>query len=212
MVKRENTVFYRKDLRKKIQKTAIQCFREKGVKAVKMDDISSLLSISKRTLYEIYANKETLLFECFKVYNEEFEAHLERFDKSAKNVMQLLIEYYRMQMRTLSATNPLFYTEIQKYPQVVAYLEKLRVNQNIKSLAFFQRGIREGYFREDVDYEIVTRIGEAGMRNVMESQMYNDFPLQEIFRNILFVLVRGFCTEKGQLELERYLAQMELNI
>ena len=107
MVKRENTVFYRKDLRKKIQKTAIQCFREKGVKAVKMDDISSLLSISKRTLYEIYANKETLLFECFKVYNEEFEAHLERFDKSAKNVMQLLIEYYRMQMRTLSATNPL---------------------------------------------------------------------------------------------------------
>ena len=86
------------------------------------------------------------------------------------------------------------------------------MNQNIKSLVFFQRGIREGYFREDVDYEIVTRIGEAGMRNVMESQMYNDFPLQEIFRNILFVLVRGFCTEKGQLELERYLAQMELNI
>lgn len=36
-------------------------FLSKGVKAVKMDDIAMSLSISKRTLYEIFADKEDLL-------------------------------------------------------------------------------------------------------------------------------------------------------
>ena len=51
-------------MKDKILDTANSLFNERGVKAVKMDDISNSLSISKRTLYEIYDNKEDLLFEC----------------------------------------------------------------------------------------------------------------------------------------------------
>lgn len=209
MSKRESSNLYRKDLRKRIQKAALQSFQEKGIKAVKMDDISTRLSISKRTLYEIYGNKETLLFECFRVYYEELSAHMENFNKSGKNVLQMLIEFYRVQVRTFSNTTPLFFSDLQKYPQVVAYLEKRRAEQKVNSLAFFQQGIREGYFRDDVNYEIVTRIADVGMRYVMESQMYNDFPLRDIFRNYLFVLVRGFCTEKGLLEFEHHLSLLK---
>ncbi len=209
MSKRESSNLYRKDLRKRIQKAALQSFQEKGIKAVKMDDISTRLSISKRTLYEIYGNKETLLFECFRIYYEELSAHMENFNKSGKNVLQMLIEFYRVQVRTFSNTTPLFFSDLQKYPQVVAYLGKRRAEQKVNSLAFFQQGIREGYFRDDVNYEIVTRIADVGMRYVMESQMYNDFPLRDIFRNYLFVLVRGFCTEKGLLEFEHHLSLLK---
>ena len=121
----------------------------------------------------------------------------------------MLIEFYRVQVRTFSNTTPLFFSDLQKYPQVVAYLEKRRAEQKVNSLAFFQQGIREGYFRDDVNYEIVTRIADVGMRYVMESQMYNDFPLHDIFRNYLFVLVRGFCTEKGLLEFEHHLSLLK---
>lgn len=209
MSKRESSNLYRKDLRKRIQKAALQSFQEKGIKAVKMDDISTRLSISKRTLYEIYGNKETLLFECFRIYYEELSAHMENFNKSGKNVLQMLIEFYRVQVRTFSNTTPLFFSDLQKYPQVVAYLGKRRAEQKVNSLAFFQQGIREGYFRDDVNYEIVTRIADVGMRYVMGSQMYNDFPLRDIFRNYLFVLVRGFCTEKGLLEFEHHLSLLK---
>lgn len=209
MSKRESSNLYRKDLRKRIQKAALQSFQEKGIKAVKMDDISTRLSISKRTLYEIYGNKETLLFECFRIYYEELSAHMENFNKSGKNVLQMLIEFYRVQVRTFSNTTPLFFSDLQKYPQVVAYLGKRCAEQKVNSLAFFQQGIREGYFRDDVNYEIVTRIADVGMRYVMESQMYNDFPLRDIFRNYLFVLVRGFCTEKGLLEFEHHLSLLK---
>lgn len=209
MSKRESPNSYRKNLRKRIQKIALQNFQEKGIRAVKMDDISNLLSISKRTLYEIYGNKETLLYECFKVYYEELSIHMEQFGKSGKNVLQMMIEFYRIQVRTFSNTDPLFFSDLQKYPKVVAYLEKRRTEQNAKSVLFFRQGIREGYFREDVNYRIVTRIGEVGMRYVMDSKMYSEFQMDDIFRNFLFVLVRGFCTEKGLMEFERHLSQLK---
>ena len=57
---------YRAALKGKILDKALQLFFANGIRAVKMDDIAKSLSISKRTLYELYDNKEILLFECLK--------------------------------------------------------------------------------------------------------------------------------------------------
>ena len=50
----KETTAYKKALKGRIMETAMKAFAERGVKAVKMDDIAQMLSISKRTLYEIY--------------------------------------------------------------------------------------------------------------------------------------------------------------
>ena len=55
---------YRQELKGKILVTAMSLFKREGIKRVKMDDIAQALSISKRTLYETYENKEQLLC-CF---------------------------------------------------------------------------------------------------------------------------------------------------
>jgi hypothetical protein len=57
---------YRSELKKRILEYSEQEFYSNGVKQVKMDNIANYLSISKRTLYEIYPTKEDLLLECFK--------------------------------------------------------------------------------------------------------------------------------------------------
>ena len=55
----KNTITaYKKGLRAVILKAAMKAFTEKGIRAVKMDDIAESLAISKRTMYEIYATKE----------------------------------------------------------------------------------------------------------------------------------------------------------
>ena len=61
MRKTGNTTAYREGLRQKILDTAMGLFKQKGIKAVRMDDIATEIAISKRTLYEIYSNKEDLL-------------------------------------------------------------------------------------------------------------------------------------------------------
>ena len=62
----KNLSAYRRGLKGKILETAMVMFAKNGIKAVRMDDIASSLNISKRTLYEIFENKEVLLFEGIK--------------------------------------------------------------------------------------------------------------------------------------------------
>ena len=66
MRKTGNITAYRENLRNKILNTAMTLFKQRGIKAVRMDDIATEMGISKRTLYEIYSNKEDLLYECVK--------------------------------------------------------------------------------------------------------------------------------------------------
>lgn len=41
-----------------------------GIKAVRMDDIAHQLSVSKRTLYELFGDKESLLYLAMVCYFE----------------------------------------------------------------------------------------------------------------------------------------------
>ena len=41
----------------------------------------------------------------------------------------------------------------------------------------------------------------AVINHVMETKLYERFPIQEIFRNYVSVLMRGYCTDKGIAEL-----------
>ena len=54
----------RTELKKRIVETAMQAFKSHGIKIITMDDIAVSLVISKRTLYEVFANKEILLEAC----------------------------------------------------------------------------------------------------------------------------------------------------
>ena len=51
-------------IKEQIMLTAFDLFSEHGIKNVSMDDIAHNASISKRTLYELFEDKETLLTEC----------------------------------------------------------------------------------------------------------------------------------------------------
>ena len=64
-------------------------------------------------------------------------------------------------------------------------------------LKFMERGIYEGYFRDDVNYELAWRLFDALGKYVMVNQLYRQYTIEEIFQNLVFVTMRGLCTEKG---------------
>lgn len=53
----------RAELRERIVETAMNAFTSHGIKSITMDDIAASLGISKRTLYEVFSDKESLLKE-----------------------------------------------------------------------------------------------------------------------------------------------------
>ena len=54
MQETKGMTLYKQGLKSTILETAMKLFVKNGIRAVRMDDVASELSISKRTLYEIY--------------------------------------------------------------------------------------------------------------------------------------------------------------
>ena len=204
MQKNSTPSSYRQELRQKILAAAMQDFRERGVKAVKMDDVASRLSISKRTLYEIYHNKEDLLSECLCYHDAEFERKLAASLNADSTVMDVLIQFMRMHIEESSKTNPQFFSDLAKYPKVMAYIETRNEKSRQRSEGFMRRGVEEGFFRNDVDFGIINLMADVFKSYVIENELYKLYPLSEIFRNVIMVMLRGFCTPKGLEYFEKY--------
>jgi len=188
---------YRLALREKILTTAMTAFAKNGIKAVKMDDIAQSLSISKRTLYEIYDNKELLLYEGIKRYEQEREAEMKRLQSNKANVMDMLLQSYKVKIEEFRMTHPTFYTDLVLYPKVQAFLENNKDKYHERFMHFLKQGVREGFFRQDVDYELVTIMLDAIGQRIMNDQLYRQYTIEHIFKNMVFVTLRGFCTPKG---------------
>ena len=188
---------YKQSLRDKIPDVAMRLFIEHGIRSVRMDDVAHHMGISKRTIYELYEKKEDLLYE---VVVNHFKMREERMDmvvSRCSNVMEILLEVYHMKVTDFKNTNPLFFSEMIRYPQ----LQKFLIAQNTKmrehSIYFYRRGIDEGYFRPDLNYDMAGLLFDAMGVYIMEKELYKQYSIEEIFKNIVFVSFRGLCTEKG---------------
>lgn len=188
---------YRHTLRDKILVTAMEAFATHGVRAVRMDDIARRLGISKRTLYEIYDNKELVLFEGLKHFKARREHEMSEQLGKLDNVMDILLYIYKVKVDEFGRVNPTFYADIEKYPLVKRYLEDDKHNASKRLQAFLQRGISEGYFRPDLDYALVEQMYDGAMKYLVENKIYYDYSIKELFENIIFVVLRGISTPMG---------------
>ena len=188
---------YRQELRPRILETAMMLFRKHGIRQVKMDDIAVSLGISKRTLYELYINKEQLLLEgVIHEYDEQI-AHIQRFALLGKNEMEIVAEFVRCKLNAIQDTNPQFFIELRKFESIKKHLLLRRDNRRKQSIEFIKNGIAHGYFLKDINYDLLVELSDVLIDNVMEHDSLRKYSLNEILRNFTVVLMRGFSTQKG---------------
>lgn len=206
MTNSDHTTDCRQQGTEKIVSAALREFTSKGIKAVKMDDIATLLSISKRTLYEHFDNKEQLLLECVRTRAAEERSHMAAFASGGDvNVIAIVMEFYRYQLQKIGCVSPSFYADIRKYPLVNEFLERLRHENQQMGLQFFATGVEEGYFRADVDYALIAKVCGESMDYISRNHLLEGYSLQRVFQDVTMLYIRGLCTLKGIETLEREL-------
>lgn len=161
-----------------------------------MDDIASALSISKRTLYEIYGDKESLLFACIKQKHQEQQEYMQAFAEQ-HNVMEVVLEVYCRKVEELKTINYAIYQDIQLYPNVLKYFDQAHLNSHDLFISFMQRGVREGYFRKEINYELISKLFDTVGEYVGKEGLYAQYPYEELLSNMMLVPFRGVCTPKG---------------
>lgn len=188
---------YRVSLKDRIVEKAFQLFTQQGIRAVKMDDIAHSLSISKRTLYEIYDNKEALLIEVMQKSQCDREKAVKILAGRSRNVMEIILRVFYLRIEQMKDTNPQFFIDLEKYPSVLTMLRSNHEKTRDDFLRFMARGVREGYFRSDVDYELVAFMFTSFYEQVKIESLLEKYSLQSLFYNHVFIIVRGICTQKG---------------
>ena len=84
------------ELRERIIMTATEAFTLKGIKCITMDDIAAALGISKRTLYEVFADKESLLKECILHKQAERDKYLQAIYEQSNNVLEVILAVFQL--------------------------------------------------------------------------------------------------------------------
>ena len=193
----KETTAYRKQLRAKIMEAAMKAFTQKGIRAVKMDDIASSLAISKRTLYELFEDKEHLLYETINQYDGINRQRLTDYAAQQHSVIDVILEAYRMKVEEIKKVNPAFYTDIIRYPKLASYIKNNNERTRESFVKFLRRGVEEGYLRADVNYEMIPHMFDALGEYMIKSKLLNTYSLDELFANYVLVSIRGLCTEAG---------------
>ena len=187
----------RVELKDRIIETASEAFTAHGIKSITMDDIAASLGISKRTLYEVFQDKESLLTHAF----------LAETLANSKNVLEVILVCYQRSIETFHRTNKRFFEDIKKYPKVHSLLKNYRERDSDSTIEFFKMGIKQGIFRDDVNFAIVNLLVHEQLDLLMNTDICNKYSFLEVYEAIMFTYIRGISTEKGAKVLEDFITE-----
>jgi AcrR family transcriptional regulator len=189
------------DQRKEIIIAAFDQFRQYGFKSVTMDDLAKNLGVSKKTLYELFKDKDELVLESVKYMLHDNQDKTEAAFKVSHNAVEQIIKILQLMEGMVRGMNMVCYMEMQKfYPSAYKFLQKHKqdflykcVSENLK------QGISEGLYREDIDIEIITRFRMESALIVFQNNIFpqDKYDIVKVNTQIFANYMYGIASIKG---------------
>lgn len=187
--------------KERIQKQAHDLFMQYGLKSVSMDDISSAMGISKKTLYQFFSDKETLVVA---VVSEILQSNRENCDVSREKSKDAVHEIF-LAMELMSELfhhmNPSILFDLHKY-----YSQGFEIFKSYKNGYLYeiirnniQRGINEELYREDINIDIMTRFRLESIVLPFHPEFHQTvkYPLAKIAEELSKHFLFGIVSQKG---------------
>jgi TetR/AcrR family transcriptional regulator, cholesterol catabolism regulator len=187
--------------KERILEGAEELFRAYGIKYVTMDSLANQLGMSKRTIYEIFSDKDDLLISVLtRMAKKQKELVKKVLDESENSIVAIfkMLEINRDYFQDIS---PVFQADLKKYHHDVLMnkadnsdMPDYRNNQQV-----IENGIKEELFREDINPDLVNRCLYNLGKSIIDNNQYpyELFSRQDVIRNIFINYLRGIATPKG---------------
>jgi len=177
-------------------------FMRLGVRSVTMDDVSRELGISKKTVYQFFENKDQLVSCVAHAHLEKEKIEYLSISDNAENAIDELHKIARCIRKNFSEINPSMLFDLKKYhPQ--AWKIYLNFKQSVilgniqKNL---RRGIEEGFYRQDIDPEILSIMRVEQVQMLFDEQIFpkSKFDFTGVQMQIFEHFVFGLLTDEGR--------------
>lgn len=100
-------------VKERIVKSALNLFWRYGIKSVTMDDIAKDLGISKRTIYQHYADKEAILELVIREELKTQRCDMEKLDENADRPIEQMIQAADQMRTALAHMNPVLLYDLK---------------------------------------------------------------------------------------------------
>lgn len=190
------------DYKKEILEKSTEMFLDLGFKSVTMDDISTVMGMSKKTLYSHFKNKEELITAVTLSIYHNICGGIDHICATSQNPIEELYDIKKMVMSSLKGdkTSPIY--QLQRYyPRVHQKISAMQfefmqdcVNKNLEA------GILKGLYRDSINKAFVSRIYFVGIQGIKDLHLFpvSQFPVQELYDHYLDYHLRGIVTPAGR--------------
>jgi len=195
-------------IKDKILKGAEALFMKYGVRSISMDDIARHLSVSKKTLYQHFTDKDEIIAQVTQSHLRLNAMEMDTCRREAENAIDELAKISVCLKKNLEEMNPSLLFDLQKFhPKAFALWMEFK-NKFIRESVVrnLEQGIKEEHFRPEINTEIM-----ASMRLLMVEAPFDErifprdlFNLVDVQSQVFDHFVYGLCTEKGRKLYQQY--------
>lgn len=191
-----------------IIKGADELFTKYGLRSVTMDDIAKRVGISKKTIYQLFEDKDALVEIIVKQKLEEQYLAMQEIAKTYTNPIEEVLkmsEYIRTAMTNL---HPSVVYDMQKffpksYENYNAHIDccfKESFSNNI------EKGIAMGLYRPNINADILSKLRMVQIEIGFNPEIFppTKYKLQDIQVEFIMHFLHGICTIKGHKMINKF--------
>lgn len=198
--------------RERIVEQAAKMFAEQGIKSIRMDDIASSLGVSKRTLYEMFEDKEELLYLSIRYMQSRRMAKVEAKLRENTESLAYLFDCIAMMMDNRELHRRISQNLHKFYPATFERVRKEAEEQSGKILySLIEHYIDCGLITPTVDVRLSVTILYYTTNTLITSAdnmlLPDGVTLQDALSYTIINFFRGIATLKGVQQIDEYIAK-----
>jgi TetR/AcrR family transcriptional regulator, cholesterol catabolism regulator len=194
--------------KEKILKGAMELFMKYGVRSVSMDDIARHLAMSKKTIYQYFADKEDVISIAAQKHFDKSRLEFDEITEASKNAIDELVKISGCLKKEMGEINPSLLFDLHKYHPKAWNLWLDHKNKYIRESVVrnLRQGIEEGHFRPDINADVIATLRLEQVQIAFDDRIFSHdkFNIVLVQAQIFDHFVYGLVTEKGRKLFEKY--------
>jgi len=181
---------------------AFKMFYKYGIRSISMDDICRELSMSKKTMYQYFKNKEELVGKGLDEETIKENCRYVYIHENYPNPIDALLEVSKRTCQLLADINPNFIYDLKKYyPEIYKnYIDHTRSHVFNKIRENILRGIEAGLYRTDLSVDLLSRLYVQKLEDIMDAEFNipdDKVAISKVFKVMFESHIRGIATAEG---------------
>lgn len=204
------------EAKERIMLKAEELFMQFGIRSVSMDDIANNLGMSKKTLYQYYADKDELVEAVIDNHITGMQHDCMGVKKDAKDAIHEIFITLDRIMDEFNNMNPMLLYDLEKfhfrsYQRFRDHKDRFLAQMVRDNIAW---GIKDELYRPEINVEVLCKFRLESMMIPFNVGIYppGKYNLGSLSEEILLHFVYGIATVKGHKLIQKYNQQRQKNL